>query len=240
MRSIDQKRYDSIIVLTGAGISVASGLRPYRGPGGIWEEAGIAHLATAEAIEKDPHAVWKLFGPLREKLQKCEPNEAHRALARMEQARNSGDFLLVTQNIDGLHQRAGSKNVLELHGRVYVTRCSNRGCYLTPYEDDETHLDELPLCPKCGSYLRPDIVLFGEPIATAASHRVKVALRSVTLFLAVGTSGSVAPASRYVNSADYMGARTVLVNLQKMTPPNRAFHEEYLGRAEELLPKLLI
>lgn len=237
---ITANRYHGLFILTGAGISVASGLRPYRGPGGIWEESGVEHLATPEGLARDPHAVWKLFGPLRDILPKTEPNEAHKALARWEEAYRGDDFLLVTQNIDGLHQRAGSRRVVELHGTIARTRCSSESCILEPFEDSDSHLETLPLCELCGAPLRPDIVLFGEQIPPEASHPAKRALRNVGFFLAVGTSGTVYPAAQYVNSAEYAGARTVLVNLEPMEPRNRCFQEEYLGPAEELLPKLLV
>src|SRR5687768_16868781 len=111
--------YINIVVLTGAGISVASGLRPFRGPGGLWSEVDIMEYATARALKEDPFKVWKFFAPLREQLKQIEPNPAHYALAKFEAGlRNYQSFTLITQNIDGLHQRAGSKNVIEMHGNV--------------------------------------------------------------------------------------------------------------------------
>ena len=149
------------------------------------------------------------------------------------------EFLLVTQNVDALHQRAGSKNVVELHGNIMQTRCSNPSCTLQPYRDEQSHLDKAPSCPMCGSVLRPDVVLFGEEIPALTSWTVKRALRDCDLFLAIGTSGLVTPAANYVRSAEYAGARTILVNLEPMTMPNPAFKEQYLGPAEEVLPNLL-
>jgi NAD-dependent deacetylase len=149
------------------------------------------------------------------------------------------EFLLVTQNVDGLHQCAGSKNVVELHGNVMFTRCSNASCYLDVYRDEQSHLNAVPICPKCGSVLRPNVVLFGEEIPALPSWTVKRALRDCDLFVAVGTSGLVTPAANYVRGAEYAGARTILVNLEPMAQPNPAFKEQYLGPAEKVLPELL-
>lgn len=230
----------AIFVLTGAGISVASGLRPYRGPGGVWEEDGVAHLATAAALARDPAAVWRLFGPLRPRVRAARPNAAHLALASLSQRLGPGGSLtLVTQNIDGLHQRAGSPDVVELHGSLGRTRCSREACDLPPFLDDATHEAALPVCPRCAAPLRPDVVLFDEPLPVDAEHQAKRALRDCDLFVAIGTSGTVSPASSFVRSARYVGARTVLVNLAAMDPPSDRFDVEVLGRAEEVLPRLL-
>lgn len=170
----------------------------------------------------------------------AKPNAAHRVLANWEEELDPHqEFLLVTQNVDALHQRAGSKNVVELHGNVMVTRCSNSSCRLKPYRDEQAHLESVPKCPVCGSVLRPDVVLFGEEIPALSSWTAKRALRECDLFIAVGTSGLVTPAANYVRGAEYAGARTVLVNLEPMARPNPAFKEQYLGPAEEVLPALL-
>lgn len=232
-------RYRNIVVLTGAGISVGSGLRPYRGPGGLWEETGVGDLATPKALEERPGDVWRLFGPLRRQARAAAPNAAHLALARTEERLLAADFTLVTQNIDGLHQRAGSRNVVELHGSVFRTRCSNAACGLPPFDDDDPRTDGVPPCPQCGASLRPDVVLFDEALPVEAEWRTKRALRDCDFFLAVGTSGTVSPASNLVRAAEYAGARTVLVNLEPMKPRNPAYGEEYLGLAEEILPILL-
>lgn len=236
---LDIDRYKNIVVLTGAGISVASGLRPFRGPDGIWEESDVAQLANASAIETHPAAVWGLFGPLRETAKLAVPNPAHQALVQLENSLRSNQTLtLITQNIDRLHQRAGSRNVVELHGSIFRTRCHNHQCSLEPYEDDLTHTDTVPQCPLCSSTLRPDIVLFGEPIPLNEEWRVKRALRECDLFVAIGTSGTVSPASNYVRSAQYSGAFTIYVNREKMNPPNPYFAQEVIGKAEEVLPQL--
>lgn len=151
----------------------------------------------------------------------------------------SRQFLLVTQNVDSLHQRAGSRNVVELHGNIGYTRCTNDTCKLEPFEDRAAHADAVPTCSLCGSVLRPHAVLFGEAIPPLAGWQAKRALRDCDLFIAIGTSGLVSPAADYARWAEYAGARTVLVNLEAMKIPNPAFKEVHLGKAEDILPGLL-
>ncbi len=235
MATIDWARYHSIVVLTGAGISVASGLRPYRGPGGLWSEIDVDRVVTAAALARDPRQVWAFFAEARRQVLAASPNPAHVALARLERRLAPGQaMVVVTQNIDGLHQRAGSREVVELHGsarRWRCTRCEARGEGEAP--------EACPACPTCGAWMRPDVVLFDEYVAAEAEWRTKRALRDCDLFVAVGTSGTVTPAANFVRSARYAGARTVLVNLEAMAPRDPEFDEEVLGRAEEVLPALV-
>lgn len=231
--------YKRIVVLTGAGISAASGLRTYRGPDGLWEEKDTARMSQKEILETEPEAVWNFFGYFREKILQAKPNAAHIALAECEkQLPSTTSLTILTQNIDGLHQRAGSTTVAELHGSLLRSRCSNRKCSLKAYEDTECHLDRMPICKKCNSMIRPDIVLFGEELSLDAEHLAKKSLRDCDLFFAIGTSGIVQPACSFVEWAKYAGAHTVLVNLEPMEIRNRAFDQEILGRAEEVLPLL--
>lgn len=236
---INTSTYRNIVVLTGAGISAGSGLQTYRGPDGVWEGHDVQKYGTVQTLLEQPQRTWQLFGAMRAPIREAQANAAHIALARLEaQLRPEQNFLLVTQNVDGLHQRAGSKNVIEFHGNLEFTRCSNESCDLERFVDHQDHAHDVPLCPKCSSVLRPDIVLFGEQIPAFASWNAKRALRDCDLFIAIGTSGLVAPASNFVRSAEYAGARTIFVNLEPMNPRNPAFREEYLGRAEELVPTL--
>jgi NAD-dependent deacetylase len=165
LQPIDFSRYRSIVVLTGAGISVASGIRPFRGQGGLWNEINSLEYADHSVLQTNPAAVWQLDGALRRQLETAQPNAAHIKLAELE-AKLSPDqqFALITQNIDGLHQRAGSRNLHEINGSVHRTRCSNQACSLKPYPDSDPHDEVLPLCSLCGSVLRPDTVLFGEQL----------------------------------------------------------------------------
>jgi len=237
---IDRSKYSRIVVLTGAGISAGSGLRTYRGPDGIWDEYEVERFGNVSTLHDRPEETWRLFGGMREPVLAARPNAAHLALARWEaQLSPHQQFLLVTQNVDELHQRAGSKNVVELHGNIMFTKCSNASCAMQRHRDESAHLEAVPLCPQCGSALRPDVVLFGEEIPALASWQVKRALRNCDLFLAIGTSGLVMPAANYVRGAEYAGARTILVNLEPMAMPNPSFKEQYLGRAEDILTQLL-
>lgn len=230
---LDWNRYNEVVILTGAGISVASGLGTYRGPGGLWEESGVAHQATARGLAENPWAVWQFFASLQAQINQAKPNAGHLALAEL-QSRFRGEFTLVTQNVDGLHSAAGSTGVLELQGNINRRRCLSPDCDLPPFEDRSIP-EEMPVCPRCGSGLRPDIVLFEELLPPYATHCATRALRTVDLFIAIGTSGTVAPASRFVRSARYAGALTVEINPQ----PSGEFDREYLGPAEEILPSLV-
>lgn len=236
--AIDLARYQNVVVLTGAGVSAASGLPTYRGAGGLWEKDEVAALGTLEAWVSKPNEVWKLFGGLRSQVVAAAPNAAHASLARMESVA-PGKFTLVTQNVDGLHQQAGSQNVVELHGNLRRTRCHQRGCQLEAFHDEVAH-QVAPLCTECGDLLRPDIVLFGEQIPAGPDHLATRALRDCDLFIAVGTSGMVSPASRFVRSAEYVGARTVLINLEALKEGGAAFHDKFVGPAGTLLSEIFL
>jgi len=226
--------YEKIVILTGAGISVASGLPTYRGPDGVWKTH--ARLSKAEALHNEPETFWSVFGALRIQALAAQPNPAHLALAQL--AQHHPDVTVITQNVDGLHQRAGLTSVLELHGNLFRTRCSNSDCDLPTFADEDGYPNQTPRCPRCGSVLRPDIVLFGEEMPVDPMWRAKRALRDVSLFIAVGTSGTVSPASNFVRSADYEGAITMLINLEPTIQPNPYFKHNIQGRAEEILPTL--
>ena len=225
--------YNNITVLTGAGISVASGLPTYRGPRGLWNDPEKIALATAEAMAADPNRCWAMFSRLRELAAAAEPNAAHHALAHME--RHGKNITIITQNVDGLHQRAGSKNVVELHGSIHRTRCCK--CDLEPFEDSSPPADEAPPCPQCDAPLRAAVVLFGEVVG-GEEHLAKRAIRDCDLFLAIGTSGTVSPASSFVRSAEYAGAHTVYINVEPMEPANSMFKQSILGPAEDILPRI--
>lgn len=238
MPTLEVSRYRRIVVLTGAGISVASGLRPYRGPGGLWEAPDVARLSHASILVDDPGAALAFFSELRRCAVEAKPNAAHRALATAEQRLPPDASLTVlTQNVDGLHEAAGSRAVVALHGRIRRTRCLDER---HPAFDDDAPLDLTRRCATCEGLLRPDIVLFGEHLSVDAEVGAKRALRDCDLFVAVGTSSTVSPASNFVRAAKYEGARTIYVNLEPMSPPNPAFDEVWLGPAEQLLPEALL
>ena len=235
---LDTKAFRNIVVLTGAGISAGSVLRTYRGADGLWNEMDPESFSTLEGFKRDPLRVWRFYSDVRDAVLAAEPNAAHRSLAKMPLAAGAS-LTLITQNVDALHQRAGSVEVVELHGTACRTKCSNAACRLVPFEDTSVHRKEVPLCRQCGSPLRPDVTFFGEMLPMHAAMRAKRALRDCDLFLAIGTSGTVSPASEYVRSADYVGAKTLYINLEPLATPNRYFHQSVLGRAEDVLSSML-
>ncbi|HEX4453197.1 MAG TPA: Sir2 family NAD-dependent protein deacetylase [Kofleriaceae bacterium] len=175
-------RYRHVIVLTGAGLSRAAGLATYRGPGGLWSDPSLAELSHVDALRTKRTAATDMFWAMRNAVVHCEPTAAHRRLAAFE-ANAPGDMMIVTQNVDGLHQRAGSKTVVEYHGHLRTWRCERCASSLEPPDGDA------PMC--CGERMRPNAVLFGELIPAAAEHAVTRALRDCDLFVAIGTSGTV-------------------------------------------------
>ena len=234
----DLSGHSRIAVLTGAGISVASGLPTYWGKGGLWEKADVGRYATAAAMAADPARVWSFFASLRAQVARAAPNAAHLALAELGRRLGPGRRLtVITQNVDGLHSLAGSEGVLELHGTLQRSRCT--ACKFSREERPETAPVECPMCPECGRPLRPDVVLFDEPLPVRAAAEARRAVQGCDLFLAVGTSGTVFPAAEFVAWASNRGARTMYVNAEPMTPANPAFQDVCLGKAEVLLPELI-
>ena len=225
-----------IVVLTGAGVSVGSGLPTYRGPGGLWESDDIAKIVEARFLPGSLPDLWRLYSERRRVALAAEPNPAHLAVAKLQNAR-PGAVTLLTQNVDGLHQRAGSPQVTELHGSAFRTRCTNPACGLPPFDDTRSY-DAVPVCPRCGFPLRPDVVLFGENLPASALRQSQWALDQCDLFYAAGTSGVVWPAAAFVQIAAQAGAYTVLVNLDAGEGAQE-FDKVHLGRAEDVLPGLL-
>lgn len=221
---IDLAGVRRLTVLTGAGMSVASGLDTYRGPGGLWTaNPEFEAEVVSPVLHNKPDRIWELFMPLREAVRAARPNAGHLALAKLEE---HYEVIVITQNVDGLHTLAGSTNVVELHGNIRRTRCTV--C--------EHRSDAGPgACPDCGEPLRPDIVLFGEPLPHLASRKAFQAAWDSDVFLAVGTSGTVSPANRLVREARSYGARAILVNLDQA---EGEFDQVVLGKAEEILPRL--
>lgn len=217
-----------VVVLTGAGISAESGLPTFRDADGLWEGHRPEEVATPEAFEADRSLVQRFYDARRSALGRVVPNAAHRALARLESALGD-DLYLVTQNVDDLHERAGSRRVHHLHGRLRAARCE--ACdRRTPWEG--ALVDEPP-CPSCGRRaLRPDVVWFGEmPQGTDEVHE---ALFDCDLFVAIGTSGVVYPAAAFVHYALAVGSRTLELNLEPA--PRSDFHESRRGPATALVP----
>ena len=218
-----------IVVLTGAGISAESGVPTFRDADGLWEGHHVEDVATPEAFERDRATVQRFYDDRRAALRTVEPNPAHRALAELEET--LGDALLVvTQNIDDLHERAGSKNVVHMHGELLKALCEGCGSASTWTGT----LSDEPACPACGNHrLRPDVVWFGE--VPYEMDRIVEALSEASHFVSVGTSGAVYPAAGFVQHARRHGARTIELNLEP-SEGSIYFHEARQGRAGDLVP----
>jgi NAD-dependent deacetylase len=223
----------SMAVLTGAGVSAESGVPTFRGADGLWRRHRAEDLATPEAFARDPALVWEWYDWRRQLIAGCRPNPAHTAIAALEG--RVPDFLLITQNVDGLHRRAGSRRLIELHGNLWRVRCPADGIVV---ENLEVPLAALPPRCACGAILRPDVVWFGEALPTDAIQRAYHAAESCDLMLVVGTSALVQPAATLPMIAKAHGAYLVEVNLEP-TPLSAAADESYHGRAGEILPRLL-
>jgi NAD-dependent deacetylase len=233
----------SVLVLTGAGVSAESGIPTFRDASGLWEKYRVEQVASPEGFASDPALVWRFYSERRRRARDCAPNPGHRALVDLE--RRLGDrFLLVTQNVDGLHRRAGSERLLEIHGNLYLTRCSR--CSRPPFPDEAEYGGEaLPTCSECArdgrtSLLRPHIVWFGEMLDPRHLERVErfMARAPRLVFLAAGTSGAVWPAAGLVSTARAHGATTWLVNAE--AAENTSLFDHFVrGRSGEVLPVLL-
>jgi NAD-dependent deacetylase len=225
---------DRVFVLTGAGISAESGLPTFRASDGLWAGHPIEDVCTPEAWLRNPALVWEFYSARRAAAQQAQPNPAHFALAKLEAG--MGDrFFLCTQNVDDLHERAGSTRLVHMHGELAKSRCE-QDCGRPPVEDHAVYrtLDEVPRCI-CNARLRPHIVFFGE--IPLEMDRIQREIERATLLLVVGTSGSVYPAANFVHWARVAGARTVYVGPE---PPLNAaaFTHIVEGRAGETLPGL--
>ena len=220
----------SIVILTGAGVSAESGLATFRGADGLWEGHRVEDVATPEAFRRDPALVHAFYDARRAKLGTVEPNAAHRALARLD-ADWPGELLLVTQNVDDLHARAGSRRLLHMHGelkRGWCLVCDQRFGWDGPMGGGAA----CPSCSRTGA-VRPDIVWFGE--MPYDMERIDAALQRCDLFVSVGTSGAVYPAAGFVQTARYSGARCVEINLEP-SQGSIFFHETRIGEAGKLVP----
>jgi NAD-dependent deacetylase len=192
IRAIHEAKPRRIAVMTGAGVSADSGIPTFRGAGGLWREYRAEELATPEAFRRDPRLVWEWYEWRRGLIRDASPNAAHEAIARLE------DAAIVTQNVDDLHARAGSRDVIELHGNIFRVRCVREG-------NPRLHIDafdEMPPHCECGALLRPDVVWFGETLPQDSIARAVDAIRSADLLLVIGTSGVVYPAAGFVTLHD--------------------------------------
>lgn len=233
----------SPVILTGAGISAESGIRTFRDSGGLWEQHAIDDVATLQGFRRDPELVWRFYNARRRSASTASPNTAHRALAHYEQrlrrygpsSADHGPLILLTQNIDGLHQKAGSRHVVELHGTLWGARCSECGIRTTPVP---LEVPILPSCEECDGLLRPDVVWFGEPLDPERIDRALEATDACDVFLVVGTSAIVQPAAGLPYQAARRGVPVIEVNLEE-TPVTRYAAYSLFGKAGEILPELL-
>lgn len=234
MSKISISPSDRVFVLTGAGISAESGLPTFRASDGLWAGHRVEDVCTPEALEQNPALVWQFYSERREQGTKATPNPAHIALAELE-ARLGDRFFLCTQNVDDLHERAGSVRLVHMHGELAKSRCEDE-CGRPPVEDHTVYksLAEVGRCA-CGARLRPHIVFFGE--IPLEMDRIQREIARATLMVVVGTSGSVYPAANFVNWARQQGARTVYIGPE---PPlnAHAFTNVVEGKAGEVMPGL--
>ena len=219
----------NIVILTGAGISAESGLAAFRGPGRLWEGQRVEDVCTPEALRRNPELVHRLYDERRAALDRVEPNAAHIALARLD-AEWPGDLIIVTQNVDDLHERAGAARLIHMHGELNSTLCAACGAR----REWAGNLPPETVCDACGrGTMRPDIVFFGE--MPYAMERIEEAVSRADLFVSIGTSGAVYPAAGFVRTAHYHGASTLEMNLDP-SAGSSFFDESRMGAASMLVP----
>lgn len=224
----------TVVVVTGSGVSAASGVPTFRGADGLWRNHRPEDLATEEAFAHDPRTVWEWYDWRRTTIAACAPNAAHDILAKWSA---KPGFTLITQNVDGLHERAGTANVIRFHGSIWDLSCA-AGCGAPPWEDRTTPLDPLPpTCPSCGGLARPGVVWFGESIDPDVLEQSSVAAERADVFLSVGTSSLVYPAAGLIHLARRSGAFTVEIN-PGATDASHTVDLPIAAPAEDALPML--
>ncbi len=232
MDSLENRHWHNIVILTGAGISAESGLGTFRGPDGLWENHRVEEVATPEAFARDPELVYRFYNARRQKLPEVEPNAAHRALVELEQ-NHPGGYVLVTQNVDDLHERAGSMRLLHMHGELNKMRCQFTDEVFEALPSF-TAEDPCECCARSAS-LRPHVVWFGEmPLYMDEIYSL---LADCDLFVAIGTSGTVYPAAGFVQIARQVGATTLEINPDP-TDASSMFEYHWRGKATEQVPRL--
>jgi len=222
-----------LVVITGAGISAESGVPTFRGEDGLWRRFRAEELATSWAFQRDPKLVWEWYDWRRGIISRAKPNPGHLAIAELE--RLLPNFYLITQNVDGLHRRAGNRKLVEIHGNLWFVRCTREG---TVTENYEVPLKEIPPRCRCGALLRPHVVWFGESLDPDDLRRSLELVRNCDLLLVVGTSGVVQPVASFPWEAKERGAFVLEVNPQS-TPISSVADLSLRGKAGEVLPKLV-
>jgi len=230
----DLRTAQHVTVLTGAGISAESGLPTFRDPmTGLWAKYRPEELATPQAFQRNPRLVWDWYAWRRALVAQAAPNAGHLALVTLEQ--HVPHFTLITQNVDSLHQRAGSKLVIELHGNISRTKCFGENVVVETWQESDT---SPPCCPRCGNMLRPDVVWFGEQLPEQAFRDAVEAAALCDLFFSIGTSGTVEPAASLSRVAQRFGATVVTINLE-VTPLESSQCYALNGQAGTILPALV-
>jgi NAD-dependent deacetylase len=228
-----------VCVLTGAGVSAESGLQTFREAGysgtkqALWSQYKLEELATPEAFERNPELVWEFYAMRRLKAGVVKPNPSHIALKEM--GSHIPDFYMITQNVDGLHQKAGSKQVIELHGNITRIKCSHGCGVILEWEDTP---GRVPTCPRCGNKLRPDVVWFGETLPRKEIEAALEAARTCQIFFSIGTSSLVQPAASLALLAKQRGAVLVEINTEE-TPLTPSADYYFRGKSGEILPELV-
>jgi len=222
-----------ITVLTGAGISAESGVPTFRGSGGIWRNYQVTDVATPQAFARDPELVWEFYNWRRKLISTVTVNPGHTALVTLEKHVN--DFTLITQNVDDLHSKAGSEQLLEIHGNLWKVICTK--CSLVTM-DRSQNMGTLPKCPKCGGLLRPHVVWFGESLDPDIIHKAIEASQNCECMLIVGTSGVVQPAASLASQAKAEGAVVAEINIEQ-TPQSGQMDFVLTGPAGKILPMLV-
>jgi len=220
---------ESIIILTGAGISQPSGLKTFRDNNGLWENHNVYEVASPQGFENNPALVWDFYNQRRQQLRHCKPNEAHKAITRLQAY--FPNTTVITQNVDNLHEKAENSNIIHMHGtleKIKCTKCSYSRTDLEPIEG-------IPHCPECSAVLRPDVVWFGEiPYHMGRIHKL---LQEASLFIAIGTSGTVYPAAGFIDIARYHGAHIIYINKEKVRNPS--INHFVRGSAEITVPEVV-
>ncbi len=225
----------NVVILTGSGISAESGLATFRGGGGLWDGHRVEDVATPEAFLRNPKLVQDFYNMRRAALKAVEPNKAHQAIADFEKNWNRGEILIITQNVDDLHERAGSKNLIHMHGELKKARCNNS----EEIYDCEENIEPHHICKCCNKKgtLRPHIVWFGE--MPLYMERIYQSLHTCDLFISIGTSGTVYPAAGFVEEVRNMGiAHTIELNLEPSSGYS-LFHQKIYGKATDIVPEYL-
>lgn len=226
LRALARRKWERIVVFTGAGVSADSGIPTFRGAGGLWRDFRAEDLATPEAFARDPAMVWEWYEWRRGLVRSAKPNAAHEAIARLDRA--PAKVIVVTQNVDALHARAGSRHIIELHGNLFRVRCTRE----RTTHDAAAPFDQLPPRCACGALLRPDVVWFGEMLPEGALETAAQAIRGADLLLVIGTSGIVYPAAGLVSLCRGL---SIEINPQ----PGNACDFAIAATAAEATPKIV-